>query len=240
MQATQGVTMAEQQLQNAEFGEQDAQINLTNARIQARLTLQALNDAQKDAVLGTQQAQLALAQAQYQQKLTDQNAMSTALDRQQAALSVAEAEQALTEAQQNQTNATSAANRVNKQGVNGQLSVIQAEQAVTMAVNGVKDARMQYADAMRNVTLTEQNNATQIAQAQLAVREAQRQASASMNQFAYDMGKLTKPAQAVVNELLGMHGAVRGLEDIAQQTVLPGIVIFLQGVKSILPEVRTA
>ena len=28
-----------------------------------------------------------------------------------------------------------------------------------------------------------------------------------MNQFAYDMGKLTKPAQAVVNELLGMHGA---------------------------------
>ena len=98
---------------------------------------------------------------------------------------------------------------------------------------------MQYADAMRNVTLTEQNNATQIAQAQLAVREAQRQASASMNQFAYDMGKLTKPAQAVVNELLGMHGAVRGLEDIAQQTVLPGIVIFLNGVKSILPEVRT-
>ncbi|MCW2903888.1 MAG: hypothetical protein JWO67_6153 [Streptosporangiaceae bacterium] len=175
--AQQAVASSEHQLAESQFGEQQAQYNLTQARIQARITLQQLNNAEADAKLNVQASTLAVQQAQYQQALTDQNAHSTSLDRQQAALAVAQAEQQLTEAKQNQTNATQAANQVNKQGVNGQQSVIQAQHAVKDAIYGVTQAQQQAANASRALRVTELNNAAAIKQAQLAVAQAEQQAA---------------------------------------------------------------
>jgi hypothetical protein len=65
----------------------------------------SLNNAEIDSVLATKSAKLALAQAEYQQRVSDQNAMTTSLERQQAALAVAQAERQVVEAQQNQAQA---------------------------------------------------------------------------------------------------------------------------------------
>lgn len=271
--AEQAVAQAEHQLGEAQFTESQAQYNLTQARIQARITLQQLNDAEKDSVLNVKAASLAVQQAQYQQTLTDQNALSTSLDRQQAALAVAQAEQQLTEAKQNQVNATAAATRADKQGVDGQQPVIQAQHALTDAIYGVGQAQQQVANADRALRVTELNNADAIKQAQMAVAEAEQQAAyqqkrdamavaqaqqhltdtykeqrlqmaaarASSNQaalqFQRDMARLTPAGREFVNQLLSMRGAWRGLEAAAQNSVMPGMDVFLRGLRSLMPTV---
>jgi hypothetical protein len=274
IQAVQAVAQSEEQLKDAQFSEQQAQENLTNARIQAKLTLQQLNDAQKDSVVAVSAAKLALEQAQQQQQVTDQNAMSTSLDRQQAALAVTQAQRQLIEAQQNQTSSADAAQRADKQGVNGSQQVVLAKHAVRDAINAVRDAEQQAGNAQRNLTDTELNNAQAIKQAQLSVTQAEQQAARSQerdaeaiaaaqrnlsdtyqeqklaaaatastsnkanNQFLRDMGLLTPAARNFVHELLGMRSGWHELQDTAQNAVLPGLTVFLRGVKSDLPEVN--
>lgn len=177
IQAEQAVGQAEHQLADAQFAARQAQQNLTNARIQARLQLQQLNDAEKDAALNVRASRLALEQAQQAQQQTDANAMSTQLDKQEAALAVAQAQQQLTEAQQNATNSTAAANRANKAGVDGSQQVRQAKHAERDAIYAVSQAQQQAADAQRALTVTEKNNADQIRQAQRAVTRAEQQAA---------------------------------------------------------------
>lgn len=184
VQAQEAVAQAGQQLEDAQFSETQAQVNLTNARIQARITLQQLNDAETDSVLATQAASLALQQAQYQQTLTDQNAMSTDLDKEQAALAVAQAQRQLVEAQQNQVNSAQAAQLADKLGVEGSQSVVQAKQSVLDATNAVGNAQQAQTTANQNLTDTQLNNAQQIQQAQLSVTEAEQQASNQQQQDA--------------------------------------------------------
>jgi hypothetical protein len=175
--AQQAVAASEHGLAEAQFGEQQAQYNLTQARITARQTLEELNNAEKDAALSTKSAILSVQQAKYQQTLTDQNAYSTSLDRQQAALAVAQAEQQVTDAKTSQQVATQKANLANSQGVNGQQAVILAQHALKDAIYGVSQAQQQEQNAARALRDTQLNNATAVKEATMAVAAAQRQAA---------------------------------------------------------------
>ncbi|WP_042400218.1 transglycosylase SLT domain-containing protein [Streptacidiphilus carbonis] len=177
VQALQSVRQAQQGVEEANYGLSEAQYNLTQAWETAREQIRQLNDQLADSKLNVQQAQLAIKQAIYQQRLVDQNAYSTLLDRQQASLAVAQAQQQLTDAQDQQTAAQYKANLVNKEGVAGQQTVIQAKQGVTAAQYQQLDAQAQYADAQRQLTLTELNNASQVKQAQMQLSAAQEQAA---------------------------------------------------------------
>lgn len=213
------VAQAEMSLKNAEQSEQQAQESLTQARQQAILTLQQLNDDQKDAALGAEQAQLNLQQAIDNQRQVDANATSTSLQRAQADLSVREAQQSLVEAQQRAKNTTDAANKANKEGVNGLPAVVAAQQSYQKSIQGVAAAKMQLAHA-------EQQSASAGGGA----------ASAARN-FAQDMAKLTPEARKVVNQLIGMKSAFHSLQASAQKGVLPGVSVFLSGLQSLMPVV---
>lgn len=273
-QALQAVTQAQQQEQAASFGLGTAQYNLRDAWIQARYALEQLNDAEHNSATTIKAARLAVAQAVYQQQLTDQNAMTTSLDRQQAAIAVTQAQEQLTAAQQQASYTGQEANLQDKAGVAGSQQVLGAKQALRQAMEAVRNAAVAEKDAVRNLTDTELNNADQVKAAQLAVSQAVKQAAyqqqqsalaernaaqnvantykeqqlqaaatastsnQAANQFAKDMARLTPAGRAFVDELLGMRGALRGLEADAQNAILPGMTIFLQGVKSVLPEIR--
>lgn len=256
--AEQQVGQAEQQLGDAQFGVRDAQVNLTNARIQARLTLEQLDDAEKDSVLSTRSAKLSLAQAQQQQTVTDQNAMSTQLDRQQAALAVAQAQRQVTEAEQNQVNSKEAANRADKAGVDGSQQVVDAQHALLDSVNAVKDAEQALMNARRGVAQAEEQAAYQakrdaealkqaeqnvtdtIKEQQLAMAATLAQEQSAMAQFGADYQKLTPQAQAFVSQLLDAGKAFHGLQDIAERTILPGASEFLRGLMKDMPVIKTA
>lgn len=177
IQALHSVTQAQQGVEEANYGLSEAQYNLTQAWENAREQIRQLNDQLADSKLNLKQAQLAVQQAEYQQRLVDQNAYSTSLDRQQAALSVLKAQQQVTDAQDQQTAAQYHANLVNKQGLDGNQQVIQAKQALVQAQYGVTNAAFAAADASRQLTLTELNNATQIKEAHLQVAAAERNAA---------------------------------------------------------------
>lgn len=177
IQALHSVTQAQQGVEEANYGLSEAQYQLTQAWEAAREQIRQLNDQLADSKLNVQQAELAVQQAEYQQRLIDQNAYSTQLDRQQAALAVLKAQQQVKDSQDQLTASQYQANLVNKQGVDGNQQVIQAKQALLQAEFGIKNAAFAAADAQRQLTLTELNNATQIKEAHMQVAAAERNAA---------------------------------------------------------------
>ena len=200
VQAEQAVTQAQQQSQEATFTLQTAQYNLADAWIQARYDLLQLKDAYQDEGASIQAAQVALEAAQYQQTLTDENAMSTYIDKAQAAVAVTQAQEQLTAAQQQATYTTQEYNLQEKQGVSGSQEVVQAREAVQEAIYGVRDAAEQMTDAETNLADTEKNNAAEIKQAVLAVTEAQQQGAYQQQQDALEVSQAQKNLTDTIKE----------------------------------------
>jgi hypothetical protein len=200
VQAIQAVSQAKQGVQQANYGLTEAEYNLAQAYVSSRENLQSLNDALADQKLNVKAAALAVQQAQYQQTLTDQNAMSTSLDKQQAALAVAQAQQQLTDATHQASDAQVAANLANKQGVDGSQTVVQAKQAVTSAQQAQQNALTSYADAQQNLTNTELNNAEQVKAAQMQAAQAQQQAAYTQQQNAIAVQQAQKNVTQTIKE----------------------------------------
>ena len=255
-QALQGITQAEQGVQEADYSLNEAQYQLSQAWEQAREQITQLNDALADSKINVQAASLAVQQAAYNETLVNQNAYSTSLDRQQAALAVVQAQQQLKDAQDQETSASYAANLANQQGVAGSQTVIQAKQAVTQATYGQQQAQTTYQDAVKNAALaqqeaayTQQRDTEAVTQAQQnlsnTIEEQQLQWASTMsteneaaNQFAKDMARLTPAGQGFVNAVLGLQPAFQGLETAAQNSVLPGMTTWLNGIAKLLPTVQ--
>lgn len=248
--SAQSVANAEEQLKTAEQSEQSAQESLTEARQQAVLTLQSLNDAQADGALGAQQAALSLQEAQQNQAQVDADSKSTALERAQADLSVKEAQQALTEANENATNTANAANKANAEGANGLPAVVSAQQAYANSIKGVSDAQRNLAQTQQQAAWTQQKDAEAIKTAvqnltntykeqAAAAAAAGSSGSAAANKFAKDMAALSPEARKVVNQLLAMKTVLHDLEKASQTALLPGVSVFLTGLKSLGPVVTT-
>jgi hypothetical protein len=177
VQALQSVVQAEQGVQQADYALSEAQYNLNQAWERARENLRELNDQLADSQLNVEQAQLGIQQAVYQQKLTNENAYSTALDRQQAALAVAQAQQRLVDAQDQLAASQYNANRANQEGIDGSQEIIKAKQAVIAAQYGQTDAQAQYSIAQQDLTNTQLNNATQLKEAQIQLAAAEQDAA---------------------------------------------------------------
>ncbi len=275
IQALHSVEQAQQGLEQANYGLSEAQYNLNQAWVQAREEIVQLNDQLADSKINVQSAQLAIQQAIYQQRLVDQNAYSTQLEREQAALAVVRAQQQLKDASDQETASAYAANLANKQGVEHSQLVIQAKQQLTQAQYAQTNAQYQAADAQRQLALTEINNAQQVKQAQMQLAQAQQQAAyqqmrdaqqvaiaernvtntikeqqlqmaATMstsnqaaNQFAKDMARMTPAGRALVEQLLSMRGAFKGLETAAQTAIAPGLTLWLQGLDTLMPTIQT-
>ncbi|MFC9637144.1 transglycosylase SLT domain-containing protein [Streptomyces mirabilis] len=177
IQALHSVQQAQQGVEESNYGLSEAQYNLNQAWEAAQEQIRQLNDQLADSKLNVSQAELAVKQAEYQQRLINQNAYSTSLDRQQAALAVLKAQQQVKDSQDQLTAAQYHANLVNKQGVEGNQQVIQAKQGLVQAQYGVTNAAFAAADASRQLTLTELNNATQLKESRIQVAAAERNAA---------------------------------------------------------------
>lgn len=251
--AQQQVAQSEHAYADALYGEQQAQVALVQAREQARQQLEQLNNAEIDGKLSVRAAQLALQQAQESQQQTDANAMSTQLQREQAALAVAQAERQLIEARQGESHATDAANKADKQGVDGNPQVIAAQHALRDAIYQVHQARQAEQNAIRALTAAREQaafqqqrdaEAVQVAEQNLAntQRQQQLQMAASGNaaqKFARDMAALSGPQRALVREFESFSGVLTRMERIAGKAVLPGVTTFLHGVHALLPTVES-
>lgn len=275
VQALQSVVQAQQGAQQADYALSEAQYNLNQAWERAKENLRQLDDQLNDSKLNVQQAQLAIKEALYQQRLTDQNAYSTSIDREQAALAVARAQQGLVDAQDQLTTSQYKANLANKEGIDGSQEIIQAKQAVVASQYGQTDAQAQYAIAQVNLTNTELNNAAQIKEARMQLAAAEQDAAhqrqmdarsvalaernvgnvvqeqqlqwAAMksteneaaNQLAKDLSRMTPAMRGVVEQILGMSGALDGMKQAAQDAVAPGLSAFVTGLSQNLPAVTS-
>ena len=273
VQALQSVTQAEQGVQQATYNLSEANYNLGQAYQQARQQITQLNDQLADSKLSVASASLAVQQAEYQEKLVNQDAYSTSIDRQQAALAVAQAKQQVTDATDQESNAQYAATLANKQGVNGSQTVIQAKQAQVAATQQLKNSQQAASAAQTALQNTELNNTAQLKTAELQLSQARQQqawtaqqdalavseaqanltntlkeqklqwaamlasANQAEQQFGFDMSKLTPAGRSFVDAVMQMVGPFKQLEAVAQNTVLPGMTIWLNGIKSLLPEV---
>lgn len=259
-QAAQNQISAEQQLSTAEYNEQQAQISLTQARQQAVLTLQQLNDASQDAVLNAKQASLDLQQAQLNEQTTNASSTSTALQKAQASLAVQEAQQRLIEANQSQTNSAKAANTANKEGVNGLPAVVSAEHAVATAkqatataqtnlknvtqagATSIAKAEQTLADASRSASWQQQADAKSVADAQASLKNAYaasaiaaKGSAGAANTYQQALAKLSPTQQGMVKEIVGLEGALKTLENVADTAIAPGLSKFLTGLDKLLP-----
>ncbi|MEV5710180.1 hypothetical protein [Actinoallomurus sp. NPDC052274] len=249
IQAAEAVASAEQGLQNAIISEQMAQRALTQARRDAALQLEELNNQEKDAALSAEAARIALEQARINQQQVNASNASTALQRAQADLAVRQAQQALTEAQQRATHATEDAARANKAGVEGSPQVVQAKNSERLALQGVENAHRALADAQRAAANAQIASSEAVRKATQSLADIQRQQAlqaqitAEANgqaaaKFARDMAGMTAAGRDFVRQLLGMRGELHNLSSTAQTNFLPGVTKFLRDSESLLPTVN--
>jgi SLT domain-containing protein len=200
VQALQSVQQAQQGVETATYSLSEANYNLSQAYVQAREQITQLNNQLADSKLSVQSASLAVQQAEYQEKLVNQDAYSTSIQRQQASLAVAQAKQQVTDATDQESNAQVAANLANKQGISGSQTVIQAKQGVTAAQYSQVNAANSYADAQRNLTNTELNNAAQVKQAQMQAAQAQEQAAYQQKMDAQSVASAERNLTSTIKE----------------------------------------
>ena len=244
-QARQQAILTLQQLNNAQadaiLGAKQAQLNLEQARVNqqqvdANAKSTALERAQAD--LSVQEAQQALTEAQQQStnatKAANQankegvNGLPAVVAAQQAA---AKAAQGVTDAQKNLANAHQQATWTQQKDAeaiaNAQTGLAKAQQQASWSQQ--KDAEA--------VAVAEQNLADTYKQQQAAAAASASTGQKAAAQFAKDMAAMTPAGRNLVNELLGMKTALHDLERITQNTMFPGLSVFLAGAKAALPVV---
>ncbi|MGA5820804.1 transglycosylase SLT domain-containing protein [Kitasatospora sp. NPDC094028] len=213
VQALQSVVQAEQGVQQANYGLSEAQYNLNQAWERARENLRELDDQLADSKLSVQEAQLGIQQALYQQKLTDENAYSTQLDRQQAALAVAQAQQRLVDAQDQLTASQYKANLANQEGIDGSQEIIKAKQAVVTAQYGQIDSQAQFAIAQQNLTNTQLNDAAQVKEARMQLAAAEEDAAYRRQMDARSVALAERNVGNVIQEQQLQWAAMKSTEN---------------------------
>lgn len=265
-QAKQGVQQADYGLTEAEYNLGQAYVSarenlqslndaLADQKLNVKAAALAVQQAEYQQLLTDQNAmstdldrqQAALSVAQAKQQLTDATHQES--DAQTAAnlankqgvdgsQTVVQAKQAVTSAQQAQQNSVQSLQDAQRNLTNTELN--NADQ--------VKAAQMQVAQAQQQAAYTQRQNAIAVAQAEQnvtqTIKEQQLQTAATAstanqaaNQYAQDMARLTPAGRNFVKAVEGLGPAWHGLEAVAQSTVLPGMTVFLNGIKGLLPEV---
>lgn len=243
-QAREQIRQLDDQLADSKLSVQSAELAIQQAQHQQLLT----NQNAYSTSLDRQQAALAVAQAQ--QQLVDAQDQETAsayaanLAHQQGvngSQDVIQAKQAVTQAQYGQTDAQSQAAIAQQQltlaQVNGAAQVQQAQMQLAQAE---EQAAYQREMDARNIALAEKAVSDTIREQQLQMQATMSTSNEAANEFQKDMSRLSPAAQQVVYQILGMKGAFKQVEDAAQNALAPGVLVFLRGVQSMMPEVATA
>ncbi|MEV7770589.1 hypothetical protein [Kitasatospora sp. NPDC086791] len=237
VQALQSVVQAEQGVQQANYALSEAQYNLNQAWERARENLRQLNDQLADSQLNVEQAQLGIKQAEYQQKLVNENAYSTALDRQQATLAVAQAQQRLVDAQDELAASQYNANRANQEGIDGSQEIIKAKQAVTAAQYGQTDAQAQYAIAQQNLTNTQLNNVSQVKEAQMQLAAAVQEAAYQRQMDARSVALAERNVSNVVQEQQLQWAVMKATENEAANQLAKDLSRMTPAMRSVMEQI---
>lgn len=171
-QAEQQVEEAEKSLAQAQKDEKQAQLDLTAARKEAARQLQDMNNQLVDSQLSLRDAQLQVEEAKQNLDATLANPKATDLQRKQAQLAYDEAVQHLKEQQTATKRAQADTAAANKAGVDGSKTVKDAQDQLAQSQQNVADRTQALKDAQANQAQVAQDNAKQIAAAQLRVSEA--------------------------------------------------------------------
>ncbi len=243
VQARQNIISLNDQLANSKLSVQSASLAVQQAEYQEKL----VNQSAYSTSLDRQQAALAVAQAKQQvQDATDQESASqynaNLANKQgvEGSQQVVQAKQAVTSAQYQMTDAQNAykiaqTNLTNTE-LNNQAQLKQAQMQVAQTREQAAYQARQDAQAVANA---EQNLTNTIREQQLQWAATESTANQALNQFNKYMANLTPAGRSFVNQILGMRGAFKGLEADAQNATLPGFTVFLKGVASLVPEIKT-
>lgn len=252
-QAQEAVIQSEQQLEQAEYGERMAQMQLTDARMQATFALQNYQNQLKDMALSVSQAQLAIQNARLSLNETMADPLATQLQRQQAKLSYEQALQQLTDLQTQQKQLQAEAALAAKRGVTGSEQVRQATQGVTAAQQQLQDAQRARSDAFMYLSQAEVMRTQDLTQAQrqltLAIQNqayAEREVAlamampiGAMQQLDAAMAKLTPAGVQFVNWWhANMSPLLHSLTVSDQATLLPGLEKVLQVLRPYISALR--
>jgi murein DD-endopeptidase MepM/ murein hydrolase activator NlpD/SLT domain-containing protein len=182
---------AEGRLAAAQQNATRAQENLDKARQQAKRNLDEMNLALKGSALDEEDAALAVIRAKQQLDRVNRSAAAKGIDKQEADLAYRQALQRQAEIQQKNKELTQDAAAANRAGVEGAQNVLDAKQQVTQSAQDVLGAQNAVTAAQKNIVATQvqahqetanaqadyakvqQENARNLADANLALARAQ-------------------------------------------------------------------
>ena len=243
VQAREQIVQLNDQLADSKLSVESASLAVQQAEYQEKLVNQ---DAYSTSI---QRQQAALAVAQAKQQVTDatdqeSNAQvaATLANKQgvNGSQTVIQAKQAQKAAQYSVTNANNSYADSVRNLTNTELNnASQVKQAQMQVAQAQEQAAYQQKMDAQSVAVAERNVTDTIREQQLQWAATQSTANQAANQFAKYMANLTPAGRSFVNEVLGMKTAFKGLETAAQNAVLPGFTVFLKGIASLAPEIKT-
>jgi hypothetical protein len=249
---------AEEDLVRAQADVVRAQQEVTRAREDARNRIEDLKLSLQGGALAERQAVLDLteAEAKYRKVMADPKADAGA--REQAAIDLERRRLGLQTLRVENSRMAKEQAEANKTGIEGSREVVSAQEGVQRAQEGVRaamarvaDAGQAVSDAIANQRQVQQQSARSVADAQANLTKAQAaytdalfetgsQGSATGRAVHDAFAKMGPAGQMFVLFLKGVKEDMRGLRDIAQAGVLPGVQ---QAISAILtkngPELRT-
>jgi hypothetical protein len=208
--ANEQLTASETSLADAQFNEKQAQVALTQARIDAANQLTNYNDQLADGALTAQQDQLNLQQAQ-QQLATDQaSGTATPLTVASDQLNVQQATQAIQDQKDQYAQLQQAASQAAAAGVAGSTQVVGATQTLADATTAVTTAQQTQSDAAIGLSEAQQAAVQNVTNAEQQLADAQAAAAAAQ----------VSSAQSVANAQTAVQTALQNQSDSLQQIAL--------------------
>jgi hypothetical protein len=227
-QAAQHVADAERNLADAEKADLSAQQALVDARKQAAMDLEDLNNKVTDAALGQRDATLRVQDAKTALDATLKNPAATQAQREQAQLTYDEAVQHLREQGIAYQRLQDQAAAANKAGVAGAANVVQAQDQVAAAQRKVGDQTRAVQDAQTQQARTAYQGAEQIQKAIEALQQAGKSAAAGgVDPLAQALAKLAPAARSFVEEVIRLKPQLDALKLDVQQALFQGLDVTL-------------
>ncbi|PBC80108.1 hypothetical protein BX265_4944 [Streptomyces sp. TLI_235] len=222
--AAQQVASAERNLTDAQKSALSAQNALTDARRQAAMDLEDLNNRLADSALGQREAVLRVQDAQQNLNKVLADKSASQQQREEAQLAYDLAVQHLKEQGLGYKRLQDQAAQANAAGVDGSKKVIDAQDKLALAQRNVGDQTRAVADAQKQQARTAQQGAEQIQRAMEAMQQAGAGAAGGgVDPLAAALAKLTPNARAFVEEIIRLKPALADLKFDVQQRLFDGL-----------------